>query len=91
MIPYPFLPLSANLHLYYEFSIIPLVVWWLLYQLQLLHLFNGVEEMAVESQPIRAAMQLAYEAKLYDLQQDFNKALKLYEASIEKLFPLVEG
>ena len=54
-------------------------------------LFNFVEEMAVESQPIRAAMQLAYEAKLCDLQQDFNKALKLYEASIEKLFPLVEG
>ncbi|XP_065912343.1 serine/threonine-protein kinase ULK3-like isoform X2 [Dysidea avara] len=49
-----------------------------------------LEEMAVESQPIRAAMQLAYEAKLCDLQQDFNKALKLYEASIEKLFPLVE-
>jgi len=47
--------------------------------------------MAVESQPVRAAMQLAYEAKLCDLQQDFNKALKLYEASIERLFPLVEG
>jgi len=47
--------------------------------------------MAVESQPIRAAMKLADEARHCEFQQDFKKALKLYEASIEKLFPLVEG
>jgi len=47
--------------------------------------------MANENEAIQAAMSLATQANHFDLEHDFCNALKLYQASIEKLMPLVES
>ena len=49
------------------------------------------DEMVMDNEAIRAAMNLAIQGNHYDMAQDFCNALKCYEASIEKLMPLAEG
>lgn len=47
--------------------------------------------MAKDNEVIRVGMDLALKANHFDMEQDFSNALKYYQASIEKLIPLVEG
>jgi len=53
--------------------------------------FLSEDEMAKSNEAIRVAMDLALQGSRFDAEQDFSNALKCYEASIEKLIPIVEG
>ena len=47
--------------------------------------------MARGNEAIQVGIDLASKANQFDMEQDFSNALKYYQASIEKLIPLVEG
>ena len=54
-------------------------------------MFFPQDEMAKGNEAIRVAMDLVLQGNRFDAEQDFSNALKCYEASIEKLIPIVEG